>query len=76
VVTSEAGADDGALYDVWARFTVEQVRAFFDRLDALYRARARLNGNPAPAALIDEARALLAAPFDLYQIAWLAEMGA
>jgi hypothetical protein len=57
-VSDETAADDGAIYAVWDRFTLDEVRTAFDRLEALYRALVRLRGRPAPAGLVAEARDL------------------
>ena len=40
----ESGADDGALYSVWDRFTLDEVVTYFERIEALARAVARLRG--------------------------------
>jgi hypothetical protein len=70
----ESGADDGAIFDVWDRFTLDEVVTVFQRLEALYRAVRRLRGNPPPPALVAEAQALRDGAYPLAQLPFLTEV--
>lgn len=54
-MADESGADDGAIYSVWDRFTLDEVVTYFERVEALARAVARLRGGPATPELRAEA---------------------
>lgn len=70
-MADESGADDGAIFDEWDRFTLDEVVMVFDRLERLYRAWVRLRGAEVPPALVAEARDLIDHRLKLTQLAWL-----
>jgi hypothetical protein len=69
----ESTADDGAIYDLWGQFTVDEVRTAFERLETVYRALVRLRGQPAPAGLVAQARDLRDTGLQFRQ-PWLLEL--